>query len=68
MWLYDEDIDKLRISKLTGHHSVAVRNYQWVSVAKEKEQSDVLYGKKAKKTPATSMKQLEMEPRNTNHY
>ena len=52
--LYDQNIDEHRISKLTGHHSMAVRNYQCVSSVKEKEQSEVLYGKKPKKMPQES--------------
>ncbi len=48
--LYDQNVDEHRIAKLTGHHSVAVHYYQCISVEKEKELSDVLYGKSKKTT------------------
>ena len=51
MHLYDHNVDEHHISKLTGHRSVAVRNYQCVSIKKEKEMLDILYGKKRKMTP-----------------
>ena len=38
---------------------MAVRNYQRVSIAKEKEMSDVLYGKKHKTTPSHTVTSAE---------
>ena len=48
--LYDQNVDEHRISKITGHCSFAVRNYQCVSIEKKKGISDVLYGKHPKKS------------------
>ncbi len=57
--LYDQNIDEHQISKLTGHCSVAVCNYQRVSIDKEKELSDVLYGKCHKKEPTHTVTSAE---------
>ena len=61
--LYEQNVDEHRISKLTGHHSVAVRNYQRVLVQKEQEQSDVLYGKNkwnVKRKPTATVSSPDM--------
>ena len=59
--LYDQNVNKHRISKLTGHHSVAVHNYQQVSLAKEKEMLDVLYGKKPKRNVSATVTSSDLK-------
>ncbi len=53
--LFENDISEHQISSLMGHHSVAVRNYQWISSDKKMEQSNVLYGKKHKREATSTV-------------
>ena len=46
--LFKQNVSEHEISNLTGHHSVAVRNYQRISSDKKVEQSNILYGQKCK--------------------
>ena len=54
MHLYDHDMDEQQISEITGHKSVAIRNYKRTSIEKQWQVSDVLYGKAQKKSVPTS--------------
>ncbi len=53
--LFENDVSKHQISSLTSHWSVAVRNYQCISSDKKMEQSNVLYGKKHKIAPTSTV-------------
>ncbi len=52
--LYDQNLDEQQISEITGHKSVAIRNYKRILLDKQRQISEVLYGKKPK-VSATSM-------------
>ncbi len=54
MRLYDSNIDEQQITELTGHRSIAVRNYKHTSAEKKKQVSDVLYRKK-KSVPSSTI-------------
>ncbi len=53
--LYDHNVNEQQISEVTGHKSVAIRNYKRTSMQKQCEFSDVLYGKKKKSIPTSTV-------------
>ncbi len=54
-YLFENNVSEHQIASLTGHRSVAVRNYQRISSDKQLEQSNVLYGKKCKMEPTSTV-------------
>ncbi len=53
--LFENNVSEHQIASLTGHRSVAVRNYQRISSDKQLEQSNVLYEKKCKTEPTSTV-------------
>lgn len=56
--MYDWKIDEQQITEVTGHKSVVVRNYKRMSMTKQCEVSDVLYGKH-KTAPSATISKAE---------
>ena len=77
MRMYDQNLDEQQITEVTGHKSVAVYKYKCTSMDKQRQISDVLYGKTKKKVTSTVSKLLntnfelgvnsQMEPNMTNN-
>lgn len=55
MRLFKNNVSEHQISSLTSHHSVVVHNYQCILSDKKMEQSNVLYGKKCKIAPTSTV-------------
>ena len=54
--MYDNNIEEQQISEVTGHKSIAIRNYKHTSMQKQQEVSDILCGKcKKKSKPSTTV-------------
>ncbi len=53
--MYNSNIDEQQITEVTGHKSIAVRNYKRTSMKKQQEVSEVLYGKCKKTTPTSTV-------------
>ncbi len=54
--MYDQQVDEQQITEVTGHKSVAVRKYKHTSMEKQKDMSEILYGKWKKNVSSTISK------------
>ena len=59
--LYDQKMDEQQIVEVTGHKSIVIRNYKRTSMQKQKEVLDVLYGKKSKSEPMSTITKAEFD-------